>query len=446
MLAFNHNILWLSSIRYSNLVYPGEHGGRGRGADHGDEAVRSLAEKTEKWLSRAALAVSFGAILYITVFSRAPVLIRLTQLVPFSSLKAAFLGDLRTGLQIAANVVLFVPFGYSLRRPLRAVFVSLVVSVGIELIQYHWILGLASVDDVLANALGGALGAGLYAAIGWLPRGRVISACITALMLSGALLGCGLWKPQVKEIYENEFTFQVEEATGEALTGYCFWFSRSPTKKRVQLLLKGEQTIFLPTECGLERPDVAASYGSGRDYTHSGFRAALPEGLIGSYEIFLLWGGYKKTPTVVYWVDGEVRHCLAEEGAQFGTLLADNAYCSVYQRGNSLYWVVKNMASEKVFIHIYTNQPELLPQKRQPSGFDNLDFRFETYEIEPIDGRRTACRKLPDGYPIAYIQTGMFDEDGVIWLERFRPLTPVFEPETGEMGQKAGFVGKDGLL
>ena len=80
--------------------------------------MRSLAEKTEKWLSRAALAVSFGAILYITVFSRAPVLIRLTQLVPFSSLKAAFLGDLRTGLQIAANVVLFVPFGYSLRRPL----------------------------------------------------------------------------------------------------------------------------------------------------------------------------------------------------------------------------------------------------------------------------------------------------------------------------------------
>lgn len=391
-------------------------------------------KKTEKWLYGAALAASLGVILYITVLSRTPVLIRSAQLAPFSSLKDALSGDTRTGLQIAANIALFVPLGYGLRRPRRAALASLLLSAGIELFQYRWILGLASADDVLANLIGGLLGAGMYTAMGRLPRARQISAGLTVLMLSGGLLGCRLWTSQVREVYENEFAFQVEEADGEALTGYCLWYNHSPTKRRVQLLLKGEQTISLPTEYGLERPDVAARYGDGEAYSRVGFRASLPEGLTGRYEICLLWGGTKQTPTGAYWVDGEVRHCLAEGNAHLGTLLADNAYCSVYQSGNSLYWAVKDMASEKIFVHIYTPQPERLPKKRQMHGFDNLDFRFEACEIESIDGRRTARRELPEEYPIAYIQTGMVDADGVVWLERFRPLTAASEPEA-EHGQ-----------
>lgn len=407
--------------------------------------MRQLAKKAERPLNGAALVLSLGVILYITVFSRAPVLIRSVQMVPFSSLKDALLGDVRTGLQIAANVALFIPFGYGLRRIPRAALASLLLSAGVELMQYHWILGLASADDVLANLIGGVLGAGLYTAIGRLQGARGISVGLTTLMLAGGLLGCRLWKPQVKEIYENEFTFQVEEVTAEALTGYCLWFNHSPTKRSVQLLLKGEQILSLPTEYGLERPDVAAGYGGGRAYSHVGFRAALPEELTGSYEICLLWGGYKQTPTGVYLVDGEVRHCPAEGNAALGVLLADNAYCSVYQSGNCLYWAVKDMASEKIFVHIYTNQPERLPQKRQMHGFDNLDFRFEACEIGIINGKRTACQELPERYSIAYIQTGMFDANGVIWLERFRPYRPGVEEwgrtvDTGCSGQ-----GKDGL-
>ena len=147
----------------------------------------------------------------------------------------------------------------------------------------------------------------------------------------------------------------------------------------------------------------------------------------------------------MYLVDGEVRHCPAEGNAALGVLLADNAYCSVYQSGNCLYWAVKDMASEKIFVHIYTNQPERLPQKRQMHGFDNLDFRFEACEIGIINGKRTACQELPERYSIAYIQTGMFDANGVIWLERFRPYRPGVEEwgrtvDTGCSGQ-----GKDGL-
>ena len=198
---------------------------------------------------------------------------------------------------------------------------------------------------------------------------------------------------------------------------------------------------------GLECLDATALYADESDNTHTGFRATLPEGLTGSYEFYLLWNEYRETSTGVYWVDGEIRYCLAEENAQLGTLLADNAYCSVYQSGNGLYWAVKDMASERFFVHLYTNHPEHLPQKRQPYGFDNLDFRFEAREIETIDDRRTACRELPEGYPIAYIQIGMYDANGVIWMERFRPLTTPFEPEaeTEHLTEKREPQGKDGL-
>lgn len=133
MPAFNHNILWLSSIRYSNLVYPGEYGGRGRRPDHCNEKMRSR----EKWLNGTALAVCLCMILYITVFSRTPDLNRSAQLVPFSSLKAALFGDTRTGLQIAANIILFLPFGYLLRKLPRAALAALLLSVAVELLQYR---------------------------------------------------------------------------------------------------------------------------------------------------------------------------------------------------------------------------------------------------------------------------------------------------------------------
>lgn len=401
----------------------------------------------EKWLNGAALVVCLGMILYITVFSRTSDLNRSAQLVPFSSLKVAFGGDSRTGLQIAANIFLFLPLGYLLRKLLRAAFASLLLSVAVELLQYRWILGTASVDDVLANLLGGMLGAGLYAMVSRFPRQRRISDALVVVMLSGGLLGCCLWGLRIEEVYERAFHFQIrQDAVGE-LTGCCFWYNGAFANKPVQLLLKGEQTLPLPTVYGLECLDATALYADESDNTHTGFRAALPDELTGSYEICLLWGGYKQTPTGVYWVDGEVRHCLAKENAALGVLLADNAYCSVYQSGNSLYWTVKNMASERIFVHIYTNQPERLPQKRQPYGFDNLDFRFDAHEIESVDGRRTACRELPDEYPIAYIETGMFDGDGVIWSERFRPLMAFLEQEaeTDRKAEKRGSQGKDDL-
>ena len=88
--------------------------------------------------------------------------------------------------------------------------------------QYRWILGTASVDDVLANLLGGMLGAGLYAMVSRFPRQRRISDALVVVMLSGGLLGCCLWGLRIEEVYERAFHFQIrQDAVGE-LTGCCF--------------------------------------------------------------------------------------------------------------------------------------------------------------------------------------------------------------------------------
>ena len=92
-------------------------------------------------------------------------------------------------LQVAFNVLLFVPWGVLARRYLgRGVAAStlsaLVASVAIETVQYTGILGLipcsyrvADVDDVLTNTLGGLLGALVAPVVlRWMPQSRELAA------------------------------------------------------------------------------------------------------------------------------------------------------------------------------------------------------------------------------------------------------------------------------
>ena len=107
-------------------------------------------------------------------------------------------------VDVFLNVALFIPFGaalawglpFSLRRVARALVASLVVSTVIELLQLSVIHGRdSSLSDVVANALGGALGAcvdheGEWSAAMW----RRLS-WIVALVVS-AVLALGQWAVQ----------------------------------------------------------------------------------------------------------------------------------------------------------------------------------------------------------------------------------------------------------
>ncbi|MFI2104370.1 VanZ family protein [Isoptericola sp. NPDC019693] len=92
-------------------------------------------------------------------------------------------------LQVAFNVLLFVPWGVLARRylgwgVLASTLSACVASIGVETVQYTGVLGLipcsyrvADVDDVLANTLGGLLGALVAPVVlRWMPQSRELAA------------------------------------------------------------------------------------------------------------------------------------------------------------------------------------------------------------------------------------------------------------------------------
>lgn len=66
------------------------------------------------------------------------------------------------------NVWLFVPFGeglYVIFRKKKVWITALLLSVAIELIQYFTGLGIAELDDLFGNTLGGVIGVGVGVAV-----------------------------------------------------------------------------------------------------------------------------------------------------------------------------------------------------------------------------------------------------------------------------------------
>ena len=80
------------------------------------------------------------------------------------------LGTRAVVMNLAGNVLLFVPFGAilpvlsrSLRSPLRIAGAGLLLSVSVEVLQLLTRLGSFDVDDLILNTLGALLGYGIFA-------------------------------------------------------------------------------------------------------------------------------------------------------------------------------------------------------------------------------------------------------------------------------------------
>lgn len=95
------------------------------------------------------------------------------QLIPFFvTIKQLRGGWLKLFYPVAGNIAWFIPLGILLpscwqikNQPVsgrKVLLISLLVSLGIETLQWLWGTGVSDIDDVIFNVIGGILGYGLY--------------------------------------------------------------------------------------------------------------------------------------------------------------------------------------------------------------------------------------------------------------------------------------------
>lgn len=84
------------------------------------------------------------------------------MLEPFWSYRKWNAADVRW--QIYMNIFLFIPYGAILKSlgTKHPIFIALLTSIFIELMQFVFALGLCETDDVINNTMGAAIGCGLF--------------------------------------------------------------------------------------------------------------------------------------------------------------------------------------------------------------------------------------------------------------------------------------------
>lgn len=114
-----------------------------------------------KRLGSILLTVSVLLILFATVLFRVPNPQK-PQLELFWSYKAWFAGNASLGREIVLNILLFVPFGFSMalitKKNWVVIVAALVLTAASEVVQLLFGLGLFEWDDIINNTLGAVIG------------------------------------------------------------------------------------------------------------------------------------------------------------------------------------------------------------------------------------------------------------------------------------------------
>ena len=132
-------------------------------------AGKGRAVKWIRGIYGVALLGYMGIYLYLTFFSRSPNGLHRVRLVPFYSLMRLYDGEgfhLKVFREAFLNIILYVPFGSLMMAVLyghphtvrMTILAGLVCTLATEIAQFAFGMGLAEVDDVIHNSLGGFIG------------------------------------------------------------------------------------------------------------------------------------------------------------------------------------------------------------------------------------------------------------------------------------------------
>lgn len=119
-------------------------------------------------LAFQALIACVTLILCSTVFFREMQINCKYDLRPFWSYKAILNGKESLVTENIMNIVMFMPVGFLLRvafmkiRWKSVLLIGLILSIGIEMLQFVYSKGFTEVDDVMHNTLGCVIGYGVY--------------------------------------------------------------------------------------------------------------------------------------------------------------------------------------------------------------------------------------------------------------------------------------------
>lgn len=453
-----------------------------------------MQKKRQKLIAAAFFAVYLFTVLWYTVINRS-MTPRTAHFELFWSYRKWLAGDAKLGMEILANIAMFMPFGFFVsvlggfrdprrakKRPAGGLFgiagAAALLSLTIEVLQLVCMRGEFEPDDIFSNTVGAVCGDMLYSLLRGLPergkkrnaarrserlaaavrkRSRASLAVQTAAVLSAVICGVvfasgGNRSAPEADISPRQFFFQAERAENDSgklrLSGVAF---RCETpEEELSLFLRasnGGRRVELKTEW-YDRPGVNDHFGGSRDYLHSGFRAEAdrvsPEK---EYEIMVRWKGFAAFSTGVFLKGSEILYASGsgfEEPEASGTELEEllrgaalrvyrpDQHCRVYQRGNSLYWVVDRDGftfepdgTTYIQYQLYTTQTDRLPKKRLEKYYywDNIGGYFEDYEIPGSFGNyRVMKRELPREYSVTAIVTGYYKNGEWVWKNCFRPV------------------------
>lgn len=246
------------------------------------------------------------------------------------------------------------------------------------------------------------------------------------------------------------------------LNGYAFMLNSDTSDNIISLFIRSmdtEKEIWFDTE-QVNRPDVKEYFGGENNYYSSGFIASQDLKSLNQDEIYEIIinldciesnnkHGSKKTRKTVstnrYLLNNELYDYNPEEfnmpdidieSELLREVFSNGHLCFynkeegiyMYQYNNKLYYITMdnfkyNDGKTLIPYHLYTTNISKLPKERIQHKFNNPDFIFEQNEFkdEITAPYRVVIRNIPQEYPVAYITTGVYDEENNqwIWTESF---------------------------